>query len=39
MILVPLFASYNMYIDADLRTYVDTLVAKEYKFDRCMLKL
>jgi len=37
MILVPLFASYNMYIDADLRTYVDTLVAKEYSLDRCML--
>ena len=37
MILVPLFASYNMYIDADLRAYVDTLVAKDYSLDRCML--
>jgi len=37
MILVPLYSSYRIYIDADLRAYVDTLVAKDYIFDRCVL--
>ena len=36
MILVPLFPEYKQYIDADLRLYVDELVAKNYYFDRCM---
>lgn len=36
MILVPLYAEYKRYIDADLRAYIDSLVAKDYKFDKCM---
>lgn len=36
MVLVPLFPTYKQYIGADLRSYVDQLVAKDYYFDRCM---
>jgi hypothetical protein len=36
VILVPLFPEYKQYIDADLRLYVDELVAKDYYFERCM---
>jgi hypothetical protein len=36
MILVPLFSEYKQYVDADLRAYVDSLVAKNYDFERCM---
>jgi len=36
MILVPLFPEYKQFINADLRTYIDELVAKDYYFDRCM---
>jgi hypothetical protein len=36
MILVPLFPEYKQYIDADLRLYVDELLARDYYLDRCM---
>jgi len=36
MILVPLFPEYKLFIDADLRSFIDKLVAKDYYFDRCM---
>jgi hypothetical protein len=36
MILVPLFPEYKQYVDADLRAYVDSIVAKNYDFERCM---
>jgi hypothetical protein len=36
MVLIPLFPEYKQYIDADLRLYVDDLVARDYYFDRCM---
>jgi hypothetical protein len=36
MILVPLFAEYKQYVDVDLRLYVDSLVAKDYRFETCM---
>ncbi|MHB8208426.1 ArnT family glycosyltransferase [Mucilaginibacter sp.] len=36
MILVPLFPEYKQYVDADLRLYVDSLVAKDYRFETCM---
>jgi len=36
MILVPLFPEYKLYIDADLRLYIDQLVAKDYYLAQCM---
>jgi len=36
MILVPMFAQYRQYVGADLLNYVDSLVAKNYKFDACL---
>ena len=36
MILVPLFPEYKQWVDMDLRTYIDELVAKDYYFDRCL---
>jgi len=35
MILVPLFPEYKQWVDADLRQYIDQLVAGNYYFDRC----
>ncbi|MDP9076505.1 MAG: glycosyltransferase family 39 protein [Bacteroidota bacterium] len=36
MILVPLFPGYTQWVDADLRQYVDQLVAGNYYFERCL---
>ncbi|WP_259065212.1 ArnT family glycosyltransferase [Mucilaginibacter sp. X4EP1] len=36
MILVPLFDEYKLYVDPDLRLYIDKLVAADYTFDQCM---
>jgi hypothetical protein len=36
MILVPLFPEYRQWVDPDLRTYIDQLVARDYDFDRCL---
>ncbi|HTD39419.1 MAG TPA: glycosyltransferase family 39 protein [Mucilaginibacter sp.] len=36
MILVPLFPEYLQWVDADLRSYIDQLVAGGYYLDRCM---
>jgi hypothetical protein len=36
MILVPLFPEYKQWVDSDLRTYIDQLVARDYDFDRCL---
>jgi hypothetical protein len=36
MILVPLFEEYKQYVGADLRQYIDSLVAKDYRFETCM---
>ena len=36
VVLVPLFPEYQAYIDADLRTYIDQMVQKDYCLDRCM---
>ncbi|OCX50232.1 hypothetical protein BEL04_23265 [Mucilaginibacter sp. PPCGB 2223] len=36
MILVPLFPEYKQYIDADLRNYIDRVVAKNYHLDRTL---
>ena len=36
LILIPLFPEYKMYVDQDLRDFVDTLAAKNYRLDQCM---
>ncbi len=36
MILVPLFPEYKQWVDTDIRTYIDQLVARDYDFDRCL---
>lgn len=36
MVLIPLFPEYKLYIDADLRRFVDQLVAKHYVLFGCM---
>lgn len=36
MVLVPLFPEYQVYIGADLRSYIDQLVAKDYYLETCM---
>ncbi|WP_179412699.1 ArnT family glycosyltransferase [Mucilaginibacter sp. E4BP6] len=36
MILVPVFSEYKQYVDADLRLYIDSLVAKDYRYETCM---
>jgi hypothetical protein len=36
LILIPLFPQYKQYIDEDLRIFVDSLAAKNYRLDQCM---
>jgi hypothetical protein len=36
MILLPMFPQYKLYIGADLRGYVDSLIAKNYYRDTCL---
>ncbi len=36
LLLVPLFPEYKLYVDEDLRVFIDSLTAKNYQLDRCM---
>jgi hypothetical protein len=36
MVLVPLFSEYTQFVSPDMRQYLDTILAKDYRLDRCM---
>lgn len=36
MIVVPRFSEYTKYVDNDLRSFIDSIIGKNYAFERCL---
>jgi hypothetical protein len=36
LMVIPEFPEYKSYVGSDIRAFIDSMVAKDYSFERCM---